>query len=241
MYKYFDIIGAEAIIENNTLKFSSPDCFNDPFEFHDGLVKFDVDKNYIKGIVRKRTNDKKLIKKFLSDFESDKAGFIENLINQFRRQKSETKICCFSETNLNILMWSHYSKNHTGACIQFDEAMLGKTFTGNSLISSVRYTQKLKALSFSKYRDKAVTNWVLTKSKDWEYEKEKRIVLGGNPDTIQRVSPQAILKIIFGCKTIEKDLVRISDLIEQKGFKWIRVSKMKIDCKEYRLIENYLK
>ena len=139
MFKYVDIVGAEAIIDYNTLRFSSPDCFNDPFEFHDGLVKFEVTKNYFKEIVRKRTKDKKQIKKHLAVFESDKADFIENLINQFRRQKSETKISCFSATNLNILMWSHYSKNHTGACIQFDEAILRKTFTSHS--RKIRFLQ----------------------------------------------------------------------------------------------------
>jgi len=81
---------------------------------------------------------------------------------------------------------------------------------------------------------------VLTKSKDWKYEKEKRIILGGNPDELQTIPARSIIKVTFGCKTSEDHVQRIIDLIEQKEFDWIRISKMGIDTKSYRLIEEYL-
>jgi hypothetical protein len=39
--------------------------------------------------------------------------------------KNKIYISCFSETNKSILMWSHYSKNHQGFCIEYDFTQLG--------------------------------------------------------------------------------------------------------------------
>jgi hypothetical protein len=38
-------------------------------------------------------------------------------LNQVR---ATTKICSFSETNDNLLMWSHYAQNHQGFCLEYD-------------------------------------------------------------------------------------------------------------------------
>jgi len=241
MFKYVDFLGAEAIIGRNTLKFSSPSSFNDPFEFHDGLVEYDISKKYFKEIIKKRTNDPNRVKRQLAIFEKDKKDFVTNLIDQFQSLKGETKICCFSAINSNILMWSHYSHCHSGICIQFDEKLLSDIFNKNCLIANVKYARSLKTLNFSRYKNRAVDHMVLTKSKDWKYEKEKRIILGGNPDALQTIPAKSILKVTFGCKTSETHLRRIIDLIEQKEFNWIRISKMEIDTKSYRLIEKYVR
>ena len=240
MFKYVDFIGAEAFIGQNTLKFSSPSSFNDPFEFHDGLVEYDISKKYFKEIIKKRTNDNSRIKRQLAIFEKDKEDFVKNLIDQFQSLKRETKICCFSATSSSILMWSHYSQCHSGICIQFDEKILSDTFNKNSLIANVKYARNLKPLNFSRYKNQAVDHMVLTKSKDWKYEKEKRIILGGNPDEFQTIPARSITKVILGCKTSKDHVGRIIDLIEKKEFDWIRISKMEIDTKSYRLIEKYL-
>ena len=38
----------------------------------------------------------------------------------FQKIKTSILICCFSLRNDSILMWSHYAKNHTGACVEFE-------------------------------------------------------------------------------------------------------------------------
>jgi hypothetical protein len=38
---------------------------------------------------------------------------------EIRRVMADTSIFCISETNDNILMWSHYAANHTGVVIKF--------------------------------------------------------------------------------------------------------------------------
>lgn len=154
MFKYKDINGARFIIRDKTLKFSRPDHFNDPFEFYDELVEFDITQSYFKKIVEKRTEDRNRIKVHMKIFEADKSDFIAELIQQFKRRKDSTKVSCFSNINQNILMWSHYAQNHTGVCIEFNEEILKRTFRGDSVIEPVRYRRKIKSLNFSKYQEK---------------------------------------------------------------------------------------
>ncbi len=50
----------------------------------------------------------------------DIAGFtleIERVISQFLNNSS---ISCFSETNNDFLMWSHYANSHSGICLEFE-------------------------------------------------------------------------------------------------------------------------
>jgi hypothetical protein len=67
---------------------------------------------------------------------------------EIHRVMSDTTIFCVSETHDDILMWSHYAANHTGAVIQFraapelDSPLLlaaaGALFPGNAA-SQLRY------------------------------------------------------------------------------------------------------
>lgn len=80
----------------------------------------------------------------------------------------------------------------------------------------------------------------MTKSKDWEYEKEKRIILGSDPVEFQLFPADAILKVTFGCRTGNEDLQEIVEIIKTKKLDWIQLSQMRMDKKSYRLIESYL-
>lgn len=59
-----------------------------------------------------------LISKKVHDF--DITGFtleIKRIISQFLNNSS---ISCFSETNHDFLMWSHYASSHSGICLEFE-------------------------------------------------------------------------------------------------------------------------
>lgn len=241
MFKYTSITGAQRTVKDKTLKFTNPADFNDPFEFYNELVKFDISQKHMKQIIKKRIKNKDRIRNKIERFKANKPVFINHLIEQFENRKKSTKVSCFSLTNKNILMWSHYSSFHTGACIEFSTDILKETFSQDCLIESVIYKRKLKALNFSKYKEKAINHWILTKSKDWKYEKEKRIILGNNPDELQRIPAEAILKLTFGCKTEKKDIQNMIKLIETNNLDWIKISKMEMSKRKYELIESYLR
>jgi len=83
-------------------------------------------------------------------------------------------ICCFSETNDNLLMWSHYASSGKGFCLEFDSSR--EPF---DKIQPVKYVDKPPELNFKKLFtvDKLYLLDALfcMKSIHWSYEKEWRI------------------------------------------------------------------
>lgn len=63
-------------------------------------------------IISDSINDKNIVFASL-DFKQE----IERLTNKFLKSSYVT---CFSETNNNFLMWSHYSSKHSGICLEFN-------------------------------------------------------------------------------------------------------------------------
>ena len=88
-------------------------------------------------------------------------------------QKKETKICCFSRDNCNLLMWTHYASAHKGVCLEFNMTVDPAFFIAPIDVVYTRDYAESNLLSDPKT---AVMNLVRTKSLDWQYEKEIRIV-----------------------------------------------------------------
>ena len=81
------------------------------------------------------------------------------------------RIYCLARYPDRSLMWSHYANNHRGICLEFDasQAVIGGAF-------QVAYREELPALDILASSNEAVFQVFLTKSLDWSYEKEYRIV-----------------------------------------------------------------
>jgi len=106
---------------------------------------------------------------------------------------------CMSETNNSPLMWSHYAKNHTGICVEYDLKKLEEEpFDLISHLFPVVYNDERKIFrdfsalieSHKELKKAIAENYVydgvedlddilplfLNKGTDWEYEKEWRIL-----------------------------------------------------------------
>ena len=96
---------------------------------------------------------------------------------------SDSHCICLSETNTSTLMWSHYSDNNRGICVEYDF----ETINENPLyfcLFSVCYTEA--SISVYEFLRRSKENYsielgvlisVLNKAACWEYEKEWRLVL----------------------------------------------------------------
>lgn len=79
----------------------------------------------------------------------------------------------------NLLMWAHYARNHRGFAIEFDREhkffyqQLGPA-DELRYIRKVQYLDQRPNIRISTFED--ATDIFLTKSKDWEYEQEWRIM-----------------------------------------------------------------
>lgn len=96
------------------------------------------------------------------------------------------KLCSFSERVDSTLMWAHYADFHKGFCIEYDFSRLDSLSAIKRQIYPVIYSDKLHdATDYYKYHcgNRPVnihylTLAALSKAKDWEYEKEWRLVIG---------------------------------------------------------------
>lgn len=103
--------------------------------------------------------------------------------------KDSLKICSFSEDQSSIIMWSHYADQHRGFCIEYDTESLPPEHLFVRMLYPVIYSHI--RFDGTKYYRAAMRNLnefnilfptiaSLYKSKEWEYEKEWRLVIPAN-------------------------------------------------------------
>jgi hypothetical protein len=84
----------------------------------------------------------------------------------------ELGLLCFSLCWRNPLMWTHYSKRHTGVCLGFD--------VNDSIVEPIDYSRR--RLSLVEWKGASPPGelkkaLLTTKFADWIYEKERRVIL----------------------------------------------------------------
>ena len=134
---------------------------------------------------------------------------------------SDTSIFCVSETNDNILMWSHYTDNHTGAVIEFHAQLEDSAFL---VAQRVRYESTIPVFTLEmaneRRADELFDMITLTKSKDWEYEKEWRVVTTMRDKSkdyeILRFPPEEVAAIYLGCRTTDECKREIIEIANAK-------------------------
>lgn len=78
-------------------------------------------------------------------------------------------VTCFSETNNDFLMWSHYASKHSGICLEFNLE------NGNAFPFEMKFDRKL---DFEKYKER-MSSWKSSSSTYWQpikkvnYEEEQ--------------------------------------------------------------------
>lgn len=196
---------------NDYLWFSSFDDFNDPF---DGRLKYPKqysknEINYFLQTICSIHNEKKIKEKteYLYNNQDELSEIISSAIAD---QKKETKVCCFSQINDSILMWSHYADGHKGVCLEFDVIKDPATFCS---LQKVNYQQEYAISNYLADSKNAILNMIKIKSKDWQYEHEFRVILPQETDNKIYYKPEALVSIIFGCNCSQQDITNITGII----------------------------
>lgn len=167
IYKYVDIETLKIILTEHTLKFSSPDEFNDPFDCDVDLIDFDFDGN-VNHLVEKEIKRIKELYRDNNDVARASETFWQDAYREAQKDKRNScRISCFSLKNDTVLMWSHYADKHKGACLEFDNT-LEKPFVNlsNEDISEgiVSYEAHKKINYMSEDRQSAVYKLFFNKS-----------------------------------------------------------------------------
>ena len=116
-------------------------------------------------------------------------------------------LCCFSEKNDSILMWSHYAASNTGICVSYDFNTMKEEFRNmllpvaysNHPVTTPNFWGNTNLNDFE--TEYNVYGTILTKNKTWDYEKEWRLIFKIPQETRRRMSINIRLKpcaISFG-------------------------------------------
>jgi len=174
LYKYLTFENTLRVLDGS-VRFTQPGAFNDPFEMVPELhVPKDLESNEISirfDVLAPRRQPS--VGELAIDFESDHC----NDFNSRRILSSLNQsigILCLSKNESSLLMWSHYAEEYSGAVIEFDEEH--EFFAG---LFDIEYRENRPKKDISSYLngDSPIPIAELcVKPKDWEYEKEHRIV-----------------------------------------------------------------
>lgn len=210
-------------LKSDILYYSTPKNFNDPYDTliyanYLQIIK-DVYYNlktgmdsYLEGIIKKSplleadvyalwygSNRNEILDMFLEQ--------IFNYIKMIQEDlRNKTKIICFTEEYLSMLMWSHYADSHKGFAIIYDRNNIENadnfTCTGDlirkkPILRQVTYNQQQSDLTYEiedyirAYRmtslgdvvppipnlsQDKLRKMITEKSPDWSYEKEWRLI-----------------------------------------------------------------
>jgi hypothetical protein len=221
------------LLIDNSLWFSKPCDFNDPFD-----VQFQLN---LKSTKEQRDE---AVKTLVNQMKSTNMYFNETLVYDTLSKRAEEidldtimnkniyeefqrfGISCFSDIQDNILLWSHYSDGHKGLCLEFDfsqdehiDGWLWKVHYSNDYPIIINNDDAIKGL--------------ITKSTHWEYEREYRVVkpLHGS----SKFSKSSLKSIIFGARIDSLDMNRIMTLVRGLGYEETKFKKASIATTKYEL------
>ncbi|HLP33333.1 MAG TPA: DUF2971 domain-containing protein [Bacteroidia bacterium] len=155
--------------------------------------------------------------------------------------QSQMKVCSFCESPNQLLMWGHYADCHKGFCIEYNISKWSKDDVRNRLLSPVVYLNSLYDATehlINQINGEGFNNIYpfisgAIKSKEWEYEKEWRLIFPIGPSFPRQDYPMGCQsKVILGARMTENNKQRITSMCFEKG---IKVMQAKPSTTEYKL------
>ncbi|WP_175497899.1 DUF2971 domain-containing protein [Dokdonella immobilis] len=193
----------EDIVVRNQLWMASADSLNDPFDFsihykmsEKGAALRRSVEHYFRrenniGSARART----LVRSDLIANPKLLERLLRNAHERFLRQLG---VCSFSADPRVSRLWSHYSNDHSGICIQFDPSRDPRCF----VLHRMTYSKEPKRVIESLDQLDHDTNLrlLMEKEEQWKDEREWRAVEIGNANIQRGFRPDALTGIILGLR-----------------------------------------
>jgi len=149
---------------------------------------------------------------------------------------AKRRIYCLTPDPCSTLMWSHYADKHHGICLEF--------YVGNDLFLTAK--KVLYRSTYPKWVPQAMEqirlDMILTKSADWEYEQEFRLI--GTPEgsghplklagDFLRLPARALESVIIGCSATDETCAAVSNIVNTHAPE-IRVKRAARAPNQYQL------
>ncbi len=239
-----------AILIHNKIYVPSVSELNDPFDFQlaidFSLLNTDEKINqwldhsmsdYLNTVQPSKTDWLKIEtvrNNYKNSIKSDPKTFSQKyLYKVLEFHNKHLGILCLSEVWNNILMWTHYSHNHTGFCIGFNkESIKNSGFFGQG--GAVNYCTNYPRINPLKWNENDLETMFIeshTKSYDWHYEKEYRFVKIWHPeiptfqDRIFEFDDSLVNEVIVGFSISKDNEKEIRDLCCKKNIPIYKIQK----------------
>lgn len=206
------------MLADEEIWFPTPDAFNDPFDcaLTPGSIKTTddlraqlfcmIDELYSsedaetqKRVITERNRSKPI--KTVED---------HRLLTELEDAKT-MGVLSLSEKSNHLLMWSHYADQHKGMCIEFERKDDPDNFLAHVMWRPVQYTDTYPNLH------RRLAAWevnLFTKSQEWSYEAEWRLVAKQGGQLLPFPSP--VTGIILGMKMPTERRAKIMEVVQNK-------------------------
>ncbi|MDE2724969.1 MAG: DUF2971 domain-containing protein, partial [Gemmatimonadota bacterium] len=186
---------------------AKPERFNDPFDC-DLEISVGITEDVMLESMRQRGDSESAIDEYKKSklgadgkFAPEEQRRVDNLVQELIEENRNMGVLCLSEVCDSILMWSHYTENHKGVCFEFIRAE-DNDFGDLELCSPVKYDRHYPIIDLGqmllKQDGETFESMMKTKSGDWAYEKEWRLITKEGDQECQLPGP--LSRIILGIK-----------------------------------------
>lgn len=228
------------ILTHKELYFANPDKFNDPFDclvhFTPTGTKKDFDETLKENIARANPHLNRAERKKRFAYLKKQQNYKNpQTIKAVHEQKIRKKygVISLTEVHDSLLLWSHYADSHRGMCLGIDYlSIINKDYLVDNEIDTMPRLFLLKRVNY--YREwpclrypfippsidarsadeinEALVQPLITKSIDWDYEKEWRLISLSKCDFTIPIESEAITAVYLGAKMPQVDKEEILEI-----------------------------
>lgn len=256
--------GGLSILKDARLLLSPPSSFNDPFELAPKSVEFtDMTRErgiemltnhfdtwyerigQFRGFATKEAAHKYVfshLNEIVDEMLAAAPNNAETIKENFLKDSSKIwAIGCFSKRRDSILMWAHYAKKHTGVIIGFDTTQVPFNRPGFLALLEVEYGRERPVFIHRRTTDEFEESFHLvarSKSEDWAYEEEVRIVVPLSSLVEARFMPlvaKSVVCVIYGCNCPPAFRTEAFHYLGQPLLSHVGIYEAKLHKSEYRL------
>lgn len=252
LYKYRDWSNKlhRRIISHQEIYFPKPSEFNDPF---DGNIPIRWDKMTYEDCFNKNlelisiTNghlDQRILRAHAKKITDEKIMYHpDKLLKESAEQlkKWNDRIGLFSASAVpdNILMWSHYSKNHTGFTVGFDVDGLSRDYDFD-FIDRIVYQKEYPVISGLDELEIQFHKKYFYKSDLWAYEDEWRVTKNNIKKRTFRLNKNTIKEVYIGCCAGEYRTNQIIKTVRKYLSSDCKIIKFHKDDENFALVATYI-
>lgn len=253
-FRKYDGYLTKNLIENK-ITFGSCQNFNDPFDCNlpinvectlKDVQDFTIEANFVNG----NFNLSSIAEKADELYRNPELLYhrLKDLIINRRR------FSCFNLARTkhhlhNSLFWANYANKHSGICMKFSGELIRyyhDFFQDLIGLVPVKYTNDNMIPKFNYFKNRksrenfAVEYFFGTKSKEWKYEEEIRLVYQPDLQDLDsyinfEFNPNSLESVYLGCKITFSEEKEILTCLSSKKYDHVDIYKLEMDDKQFKL------